>query len=80
MAPGDRKSDGFALLVAAIGVAAIARFEINQRKMARIDPDTAKLDGLRCARKSAPPNELGYMAFARFGSQRLLGFISDIPK
>src|SRR4029077_9608668 len=39
------KSNGLALLVAAIGVAAIVRLELNQRKQTRRDADATKLDG-----------------------------------
>src|SRR5580692_7625711 len=40
------EGDGFAFLIAAIGVAAIAGFELQQRQMSRIGFDTAKLDSL----------------------------------
>jgi len=38
--------DGFAIFVATIGVAAIVRFEIDERNQPRADPDTAKPDRL----------------------------------
>src|SRR5258708_4500560 len=40
------EQDGFALLVAAIGVAALAIFEIDQRHQPRAETDTAELDRL----------------------------------
>ena len=40
------ESDGFALLVAALGGAAIAGLEIDQRQMARIDFDAAAKIGM----------------------------------
>lgn len=40
------KGDRFTILVAAVRKAAIALFELDQREMARIDLDTAKLDHL----------------------------------
>jgi hypothetical protein len=39
------EGDGFALLVAAVKIPAIAGFNIYQRKMARIDLDAAQLAG-----------------------------------
>jgi hypothetical protein len=41
------KSDGFAVRVATVWVAAITGFEFNQRKMPRVDCDTAQFERLR---------------------------------
>src|SRR6476660_2943218 len=68
------KSNGFALLLPAIGVTAIARLEICERKMARIDLDTAELDGLRAPESRHRRDELGRMVFARSARLGLWGF------
>ena len=53
------KGDGFALFVAAVGIAAIAPSEIDQRKMTRLDLDAAQLDRLGVARRPARANDSG---------------------
>ena len=64
------KGDGFTLFVAAVGITAILNPESCKRNTARIDLDTAELDGLRARENRHRPNEFGYMAFARFGRLR----------
>src|SRR5215213_606977 len=38
------EGDGFSLLIAAVGVTAIALLQLDQGKMPRLDPDAAQLD------------------------------------
>jgi hypothetical protein len=60
------EGDGFAVLVAAIGVAAIAGFELQQRQMARIGFDTAELEGLFAFENRHDPSGHGGVAFPQF--------------
>jgi hypothetical protein len=52
------EGDGFALLVAAVKIPAIAGFNIYQRKMARIDLDAAQLDWLDTFKNRLRPPEI----------------------
>ena len=65
-APAPRmtaESNGFAFRVATVGISAIAGFKIHQRKMARIDLDAAKLDGLLALEHWHQPHGFGLVAF-----------------
>src|SRR4030081_2877056 len=64
------KGNGFALLVAAIRVAAIAASKLDQGKMARIDFDTAEFYRLGAFENRHGPHELGCVAFTQFAKQR----------
>ena len=57
------ESNGFAFLVAAVGISAIAGFKIHQRKMARIDLDAAELGGLLALEPRHQPHGFGHVAF-----------------
>jgi len=52
------EGDGLPLLVAAIGIAAIASFQVRQRDVARINLDTAKRDPLDWFEDGATPEKL----------------------
>src|ERR1700736_2390144 len=68
------EGDSFALLVAAIGIAAIAGLEIDQRKMPRHDFDAAQLRHFRRIEHRYPRHELGNMALAWRVKPWLFGF------
>jgi hypothetical protein len=67
------EGDGFALLVTAIGVAAIAGFKLQQRQMARIGFDAAELDGLLAFENRHDPSGEGSVAFPQFLRAWLVG-------
>src|SRR5450631_1081669 len=67
------EGDGFAVLVTAIGIAAIAGFEIDQDEMTRHDFDASEFYRLRGFDLWHGPHEPGGVAFARLVRQRRLG-------
>src|SRR5260370_39571250 len=74
LAPGvTKKADGFALPVTAVGIAAVAAFELDQGKPARIDFDAAQLERLRALENRHRPRELGCIALAQSAQQRRFG-------
>jgi hypothetical protein len=67
--------NGFAVLVAAIGIAAVAAFEIDERDQARFDPHATELDGFGARQRRLRLHRLGLhgpggAALARFARPR----------
>src|SRR3979411_2606635 len=58
------EGDGFAVLIAAVGVAAITGFEVSKRKVARVDFDAAELWHLRRRENRHWPDEVGSTVLA----------------
>src|SRR5258707_5371331 len=74
------KGDGLALLVAAVGIAAIAAFELSEGKMARIDFHAAQFDRLSVLENRLGPNELGCVAPAQANQWRFFApWARDAP-
>src|ERR1700686_1760633 len=68
------KGDGFALRVAAVGVAAVAGFEIDQGEMPRHDLDTAEFCRFRPFENRRRPRKPGCPALARLAAWRFFRF------
>jgi hypothetical protein len=66
------EGDGFALLLAAEGIAAIRCIEIHQREMTRHDLDAAEPWRLHALESRRLPLEFRRMLLARFAKPRLL--------
>src|SRR3982074_2226509 len=68
------KGYGFAVGIAAVGISAVATFQLHEGEMARIDFDAAQLGRLGAREDRNWPNELGSGTFTRFVKRQFESF------